>query len=66
MSGRRVTCAIRSLVNARGPQLECARALHELLLVLALMYDSETIIWKGKERSRISCTDGQPQGIAGY
>ena len=62
MSGRRVTCAIRSLVNARGPQLECARALHELLLVLALMYGSEkTIIWKGKERSRISCTDGQAQ-----
>ena len=27
-SGRRVAVAVRSLVNARGLQLECARILH--------------------------------------
>ena len=31
-SGRRVGGAIRSLVNARDLQLECARILHETLL----------------------------------
>ena len=52
-SGRRVAGAIRSLVNARNLQLECARVLHESLLVIVLMYGSETMIWKEKERSRI-------------
>ena len=37
-SGRRVAGAIRSLVNARDLQLECARVLHETLLVPVLMY----------------------------
>ena len=37
-SGRRVAGSIRSLVNARGLQLECARVLHEPLLVPVLMY----------------------------
>ena len=54
-SGRRVASAIRSLVNARRLQLECARVLHESLLVPVLVYGSETMIWRGreKERSRI-------------
>ena len=43
---------IRSLVNTRDLQLECAIFLHETLLVSVLMYDSEKIFWK-KERSRI-------------
>ena len=38
VSGRRVAGAIRSLVNARDLQLECARFLHETLLVPVLMY----------------------------
>ena len=33
MSRRRVADAIRSLVNDKGLQLECARVLHESLLV---------------------------------
>ena len=37
-SGRRVVYAIRSLVKARDLQLECARALHETLHVVVLMY----------------------------
>ena len=52
-SGRRVGGAIRSLVNAEDMQLECARVLHKTLLVPVLMYGSETMIWKEKERSRI-------------
>ena len=44
--------AIRSLVNARDLQLECARVLHETLLVPVLIYGSETMLWKEKERSR--------------
>ena len=41
MSGRKVACAIRSLANAMGLQVECARVLCETLLV------------PEKERSRI-------------
>ena len=40
VSGRRVAGAIRSLVNARDLQLECARVFHETLLVPVLMYGS--------------------------
>ena len=52
-SGRRVTGAIKSLVNARSLQLECAWVLHESLLVPVVTYGSETMIWKEKERSSI-------------
>ena len=44
MSGRRVAGTIGSLVNARDLQLECARVLHETLLVAVLTYGSETIL----------------------
>ena len=43
-SGRRVVGAIRSLVKARELQLNCARVLHETLLVSILMYGSETML----------------------
>ena len=52
LSGRRAAGAIRSLVNARDLQLECARVLHETLLVSVLMHGSETMLWKEEERSR--------------
>ena len=52
-SGRRVSGAIRSLVNARSLQFECARIMHESLLVPVLTYGSETMIWTEKEISRI-------------
>ena len=52
-SGRRFAGAIRSLVNARDLQLECARVLHETLVVPVLLYSSETMLWKEKERSRV-------------
>ena len=40
-NGRRVAGAIRFLVNAMDLQLQCARVLHETLLVPVLMYGSE-------------------------
>ena len=49
-SGRRVSGALSSLVNARSLQLQCARVLHESLLVPVITYGSETMIWKKKER----------------
>ena len=39
--------------NATGLELECARVLHKSLLVPVLIYGSEAMIWKEKERSRI-------------
>ena len=53
VSERMVASAIRFLVNARGLQLDCARVLHGTLLVPVLIYNSETMLWKEKERSRI-------------
>ena len=53
MSGRRVACAIRFLVNGKSLQIKCTRVVHGSLLLPALMYGSEVI--KGKEeRSRIT------------
>ena len=52
-SERRVSGAIRPLVNARSLQLQCAKFLHKSFLVPVLTYGSETMIWKEKERSRI-------------
>ena len=51
--GRKVEGAIKSLVNARVLQLESVRMLHEVMLVLILLYGSELMIWREKERSRI-------------
>ena len=40
----KVVGALRSLVNARGLQAECARVVHEALLVFVLLYDSEKML----------------------
>ena len=53
MNGKRVAGTIKSLVNSRDLQLEYARVLHETLFPPVLMYDSETMLWKEKERSRV-------------
>ena len=52
-SERRVASAIRSLVSVRGIQLECARVLHDALLMPVLLYGSETMVWKANDKSRI-------------
>ena len=51
-SERRVAVAIRSLVNARSLQFECARVLYEPLLEPVLTYGSETTIWEEERLSR--------------
>ena len=53
VSGRRVAGAIRSLVNAMSLELECARVLHDSLLMPVLTNGSEIMIWREKERFRI-------------
>jgi len=53
VSGRRTVGAIRSLVNARSLSMSVVKVLHEKLLVPVLMYGSETMVWKEKERSKI-------------
>ena len=40
---RKVASAIRSLVNARDLQIECARVLHKTLLVPVLKYLSMAV-----------------------
>ena len=66
MNGRRVAVAIRSLVNARGLQLECAKVLHESSLVPVLMYGRQSMIWKEERSSIRDVPDGQPQRFAWY
>ena len=50
---RKFAFTIRSLVNARDLQFECAGVLHETLLVPVLMYGSGTMLWKVNERSKV-------------
>ena len=40
-------------INGRNLKLECEKVLREDVLVPVLMYGSETVIWKEKERSRL-------------
>ena len=53
VSGKKTGGDFRSLVNARGLHPQCARALHEALIVPVLFYGSETMIWTEKEKSKI-------------
>ena len=64
-SRRRGAGAIRFLVNARDLQLECARVLHETLLVPVLTYGSETILWKEEKRFRIRVVQKDKRGLLG-
>ena len=43
--------ALLSRGNARSLQLECERVLHHELFLSVLMYGSETMFWREKERS---------------
>ena len=52
-SGRKVVAAMLSLVNARGLELHYVKMLHEPSFVAVLLYVSETVVWREKERSRI-------------
>ena len=48
-SGRKVAGAIRFIVNAWNLLHECARALHEALLMPILSYGSEIMVKRKKE-----------------
>ena len=50
---RNVRGAIRSLVNARDLELQCATVLLETLVIPVLIDERETMLWKETERSRI-------------
>ena len=66
VSGRKIAGAIRSLVNARSLQLQCAMVLNESLLVPVLTFGSETMIWREKERPRIRAVQmGNLRGLLG-
>ena len=53
VSGRRTASIIRSLFNARELQLDYTSVLHGTFHVPVLIYGSETMLWKEKEKSRI-------------
>src|SRR5678816_2452184 len=53
VNGRKVVGAIKSLVNVKGLSLECARVLHESMLLTVLLYSSETMVWNKKYRSKV-------------
>ena len=45
--------AIKSLVDAKGISLECARVLHDGMLLPVLMYSSETMVWNKRYRYKV-------------
>src|SRR5678815_5117333 len=53
LNGRKVAGAIKSLVDVKGLSLECARVLHEGMLLPVLMYSSETMVWNKRYRSKV-------------
>ena len=52
-SGRKVSGATISLGNAMSLQFECVRVLHETLLVAALLFGIETMVWRENTLSTI-------------
>ena len=52
-SGKEVVVTLKSLVNDSSYQFKCERALHEAFLMFVLLYGSETMKWREKERYRI-------------
>ena len=53
MTGRSDAVAIRYLVNAWSLQFECVGSCISHCSCLFLLYGSETVIWKEKERAKI-------------
>ena len=65
-SRRRVAGSVKSLVNYMDLQLECARVLHQTLLVPVIMYEVRECYGKRRRDLNLGCTEGQPQRIARY
>src|SRR5678816_3773424 len=57
VNGRKVTGAIKSLVDVKGLSLECAMVLHEGMLLPVLMYSGETMVWNKRYRSKVQCVE---------
>src|SRR5678815_40660 len=55
VNGRMVAGAIKSLVNVKGLSLECARVLHDGMLLPVLLHSSETMVRNKKYRSKVQC-----------
>ena len=53
VSGRKVSGAIKALVNEKGLSLDCARILHESMLSPVLLYGSESMVWDKSYRSKV-------------
>ena len=53
MSVRKARGVNRSLMNATNLQIESTWGLHEILLLPVLLYGSETMVWKEKDKSSI-------------
>ena len=63
---RKVAGLIRTMVNARGLQIDRGRTLHETLVMPVLMYSSKTkIIWKVEAGSRIRTVQINLRGLLG-
>src|SRR5678816_842231 len=54
VNGRKMAGAIKSLVDVKGISLECARVLHDGMLLPVLMYSSETMVWNKRYRYKVS------------
>ena len=46
MQGRKVAGVVSDLVRKNGLSVECARALHDAVLIPTLLYSSETVYMK--------------------
>jgi hypothetical protein len=57
MKGRNVCGAIKKLVNQKSLSLECARALHEGVLVPTLLYSNETLTVYERDVSRLQAVE---------
>ena len=66
MKGQQIAGAVRSLVNERCLNMKCVKVFHEKLVVPVLMYRSECMVWKSKERSRVRAVQmGNLRGMIG-
>ena len=57
LKGRSVSGAIKKLLNQRHLSIQCARALHEGILVPTLLYGNETVTMYDRDVSRLQAVE---------
>ena len=57
IQGKKVGGIVRNLVKRNGLSVECARTIHEVVLVPTLLYGSETVYLKERDISRIRAVE---------